>query len=154
MERGGALGYTGVEPNGGILRRVPFRTSDRVAPEATMAHVYGVWADRTPKGMVVPGKGGVVMEEWAIKGCVSSSQWTKHWAGVVEEAVWLDMIEELKQRQRRHGREREGGASTKHGLQRGCWRRRIVSASRFCIEWIAKDEGCVRHCGPRGLDHG
>ena len=48
--------------------------------------------------MVLPGD--TAMEEWAIQGRVSSSRWTKHRGGVVEEGVWLDMIQGLKQRQR------------------------------------------------------
>ena len=54
-------------------------------------------ADWTPVETVLPGKGDAAMEEWAIQGRASSSWWTKHRGGVMEEGVWL---EELKQRQR------------------------------------------------------
>ena len=48
-------------------------------------HIYGLWADWTALGTVLPGKGDAVMEEWAVQGRVSSSRWTKHRGEVVEE---------------------------------------------------------------------
>ena len=120
--------------------------------------MYGMWADQTPLETVLPGRGDAVMEEWAVHGRVSASWWMKHRGEVVEEGVWLDMIEELKQRQRAAegacrrtsenggGRRRGGqrrkpwrsGGSRKHIRQRSCWRQTTVSVSRCCIRLMVK----------------